>query len=72
MKAKKGRNSPNYACEVDPLGKGKQSYMRRQGTVAPIRDYENCESKGKMSPKDYAKAKEYGDRAKQKYLNKKK
>ena len=46
--------------------------MRRQGTVAPIKEYEKKERKGKMSPKDYAKAREYGDRAKQKYLSNRK
>lgn len=44
--------------------------MRRQGTVAPVKEYERpC--KGNMTSKDYAKAKEYGDKAKQKYIDKK-
>ena len=66
----KGKNSThtNYECEFDPLGKGNRSYMRRQGMVAPIKEYDKQEHKGKMSPKDYAKAKEYGNKAKQKYL----
>ena len=68
----KGRNSTNknYRCEVDPLGGEKQSYMRRQGTVAPKTEYEPTERKGHMSEKDLAQAKIYGERAKQKYLEK--
>ena len=70
----KGKNSThtNYKCEFDPLGKGTESYIRRQGTVAPVKEYEPHERKGKMSPKDYARAKEYGDKAKRKYLSKRK
>ena len=45
--------------------------MRRQGTVAPMGEYENPR-KGAMSPKDYAQAKIYGERAKQKYFDKQK
>ena len=39
--ATKGKNSTNknYKCERSPLGDGKQSYMRRQGTVAPTKEY---------------------------------
>ena len=45
--------------------------MRRQGTVAPKKEYSG-ERKGKMTPRDYGKAKEYGDKAKQKYIDRKK
>lgn len=68
---KKGKNHPNYKLGTSPLGDGKTSYMRRQGTVAPINEYMNPRS-GKMLPDDYEKAKEYGNKAKQKYLDNKK
>lgn len=71
-KAKKGKNSPNYKCETDPLGTGKTSYLRRKGTVAPIKEYDKHEKKGKLTPKDYAKAQEYGSKAKEKYLRERK
>lgn len=64
---KKGKNSPNYAMEYDPLGGNKPSYMHRQGTVDNKKAYYN-NRKGKMSAKDYDKAKEYGDKAKKKYI----
>ena len=68
--AKKGKNSPNYKLSVNPLGGKEDSYMRRQGTVAPKSQYEKPRN-GKMTNKDYKKAKEYGDKAKNKYLEKK-
>ncbi len=67
---KKGKNHPNYALEQSPLGDGKKSYMRRQGTVAPKKEYKSPQ-KGEMTSKDYAKAKEIGNKAKKKYLEKK-
>ncbi len=70
-KPKKGKNATNYALEKSPLNDGKKSYMRRQGTVAPKKDYEKPRT-GTMTSKDYAQAKVYGERAKQKHLNKKK
>ncbi len=66
----KGRNATNYKCEVSPLGDGKQSYMRRQAQVEPRKDYYNPRN-GKMDAGDYERAKVYGERAKQKYLQKK-
>lgn len=69
-KPKKGKNSTNYKMEVSPLGDGRQSYMRRQGTVAPKGEYKQPRS-GSITEKDFAKAKEYGEKAKQKYLNEK-
>lgn len=69
-KPKKGKNHPNYALEISPLANGKKSYMRRQGTVAPKKSYTN-QSTGKMTKKDHARAKEYGERAKQKYIEEK-
>lgn len=67
---KKGRNSPNYKLTINPLGGDEQSYMRRQGTVAPVGEYSNPR-KGKMTPKDYNTAKRYGGKAKNKYIEKK-
>ena len=68
----KGENSgKNYALEHNPLGGKDKSYLRRQGTVDSKESYYSPR-KGKMSPKDYARAKEYGGRAKQKYLDRKK
>lgn len=69
-KPKKGKNSPNYALEKDPLGGDKKSYMRRQGTVALKKEYFD-QRQGEMSLKDYAKATEYGEKAKQKHIAKK-
>jgi len=71
---KKGRGKKggtNYTLEKSPLDDGKNSYMRRQGTVAPTGEYNNPR-KGTMTPKDYKQAKVYGERAKQKYLTEKK
>ena len=68
-KKKKGKNSPNYALEISPLGDGKQSYARRQAIVAPRKEYEKPR-KGKMTPKDHERITEYGQRAKQKYIKK--
>ena len=69
---KKGSNATNRKCEVDPLGTGQTSYMRRQATVARKQEYDNeSERTGKMSINDYNQAEVYAERAKQKYLNKK-
>lgn len=70
-KKKKGQNSPNYKLETSPLSDGKESYMRRQGTVDKQRNYFD-ERIGQMTPKDYERAKVYGERAKQKHLKNKK
>lgn len=67
---KKGKNSPNYAMERNPLGGNKPSYMHRQGTVDSKKSYYG-NRKGEMTKKDYNKAKEYGEKAKQKYIGKK-
>lgn len=70
-KKKKGlKGGTNYTMEKSPLGDGKESYMRRQGTVDNIKNYDNPRT-GNMTQKDYDQAKVYGDRAKQKYLDKK-
>ena len=68
-KGKKG--GMNYAMEKSPLDDGKNSYMRRQGTVAPKKEYSE-KRMGSMTPKDYNQAKIYAERAKQKYLAEKK
>ncbi|MGN1053367.1 MAG: hypothetical protein ACI4SH_08285 [Candidatus Scatosoma sp.] len=67
----KGKGSKNYRLEKSPFNDGKKSYMRRQGTVAPKGEYSGKRD-GSLTPKDYERAKLYGERAKQKYLNKKK
>lgn len=69
-KATKGKGSKNYRLEKSPFNDGKQSFMRRQGTVAPKKEYTGKRS-GSLTPKDYAQAKIYGERAKEKYFNKK-
>ncbi len=66
---KKGKGHPNYPLEVNPLGGSEKAYMRRQGTVAPQNDYYEPRD-GIMTEADYAKAKEYGERAKRKYIEK--
>ena len=71
-KETKGKNSAhkNYRCEINPLGGKEISYLRKQGTVDNKSRY-NKEKRGAMAPKDYAKAKEIADKAKNKYINKK-
>lgn len=66
----KGKNATNYKCQISPLEDGKKSYMRRQAQVAPKTEYYNPRS-GKMEMGDYQRAQEYGERAKNKYLEKK-
>ena len=72
-KATKGKNSksPNYRCETDILGNGKPTYLRRQGTVDIKSNYFGSRI-GQMTITDYGRAKVYADRAKEKYLLKKK
>ena len=67
----KGKNHKNYALEHNPLGGKEQSYMRRQGTVDDKKMYHG-ERRGEMTKHDYGKAREYGGKAKQKYLDSKK
>ena len=70
--SKKGKNSPNKKLAVSPIPikKGKNSYMHRQGTVAPKKTYIKPRT-GKMTSEDLERAKQYGERAKQKYIAKK-
>ena len=63
--------SPNYKCEQDILGNGQTTYLRRQATVDKKSNYFDGRS-GKMSSKDYERARIYAERAKQKYLSRKK
>lgn len=70
-KAKKGKNSTNYKCDNDIIGNGEQSYLRRQGIVDFKINYSDPKQ-GRMTEKDYAQAKIYGQRAKEKYLAQKK
>lgn len=66
----KGKNATNYPLELDPLNTDKKSYMRRQATIDPKSKYYD-DRQGFMTPKDHAIAKEYAERAKQKYISKK-
>ena len=68
---KKGKNHPNIKLDNDPLGQGKPSYMRRQGTVDQHSRYHD-QIPGVMSPEEYEKAKQIGEKAKQKYIKHKK
>ena len=72
-KATKGKHSksPNYRCEADILGSGQPTYLRRQGTVDKKTNYFGSRQ-GPMTVKDYERVRIYGERAKQKYLAKKK
>lgn len=64
----KGKNGgKNYSMEKSPLDDGKRSYMRRQGLVAPIKEYYGSK-KGTLTAKDYDVAKKYSARALEKYL----
>lgn len=67
---KKGKNNPNYKLKKSPLDDGKISYMHRQGTVAPKKEYKRPR-KGSMATDDYKQAKKYGEAAKRKYIEKK-
>ncbi len=68
---KKGKNGGNnYTMEKSPLNDGKHSYMRRQAIVAPTTEYEKPRQ-GAMTPKDYERAKQYAEKAKQKYIDRK-
>lgn len=67
---KKGKNHPNYPMEKKPLGGNEQSFARRQGTVAPKKEYSKTARKGKVTPKDYEKVKDIGEKAKRKYIDK--
>lgn len=70
-KSKKGKNSTNYGCDNDIVGTGQRSYLRRQGIVDFKTNYSDPKQ-GRMTIKDYAQAKIYGQRAKEKYLAQKK
>lgn len=67
----KGTNSSrkNYRLEKDPFGKLENSYMRRQGTVDYMTNYQDPQ-KGKLTKKDYEQALLYGQKAKEKYIKK--
>lgn len=69
-KRKKGKGHTNYPLEISPMGDGKESFVRRQGTVAPKKEYVSPRE-GKITKNDYTKVKEIGDKAKKKYLDKK-
>mgnify|MGYP000964654625 CR=1 FL=1 len=69
---KKGKNSPNYKLDKDPLGSKDTSYVRRQGTIDKKTNYINKSRTGQLTEKDYGQIKIYSNRAKDKYLKKKK
>ena len=69
-KGKGKKAGTNYPLQKSPLNDGKHSFMRRQGTVAPKGEYKNPQT-GKMTQDDYDRAVIYGERAKQKYIEKK-
>ena len=67
---KKGKNSPNYLMESNPLGGSDRSYMHRQGTVDSKKFYYGNRT-GKVTKNDYEKLRKYADKAKSKYIAKK-
>lgn len=69
-KPKKGKNNPNKSLKIDPLGTGRESYMRRQATIDDKENYSNKRS-GVMAEEDYNAAQTYAERAKKKYIEKK-
>lgn len=69
-KPKKGKNNPNKSLKIDPLGTGRESYMRRQATIDDKENYSNKRS-GVMAEEDYNTAQTYAERAKKKYIEKK-
>lgn len=70
-KPTKGKNHPNYPLKSSPLGDGKTSFMRKQGTVDKKTSYTKPRL-GKMARVDYGVAKKYGERAVEKYKKGKK
>lgn len=65
--SKKGKNSTNYKCKVNPLGTKETTYLRRQGTVADSKEYYGNRA-GNMHPDDYKQAKIFAERAKEKHI----
>lgn len=68
---KKGKNSTNFKLEHSPLPNDKTSYARRQATVAPKKSYTTPRA-GKVTTKDLTRLKQYGEKAKKKYIAQKK
>ena len=66
----KGKKHANIPLEVNPLGENRQAYMRKQGTVDSDENYSQIRKTGKLTDTDNAKAKQIGERAKQKERNK--
>ncbi len=62
-KPSKGKTTKNYPLEIDPLNSGSRSYMRRQATIDSKSKYKNKQN-GRMTDRDYKKAKQYGETAK--------
>ena len=68
-KKSKGKGSTNYPLEQSPFNDGKKSFVRRQAIVDEKSNYHG-QKPGELTKKDYERVKLYGDRAKQKYLEK--
>lgn len=68
---KKGKKHNNIPLEHNPLGEREQSYMLKQGTVDKKQNYSSTKTTGKLTEKDNEKAKQIGEKAKQKHLNNK-
>lgn len=69
--AYKGKGHKNICLKINPLGGSDPSYMKRQGTVAEVARYGSPRN-GSLAKSDHEKAKQIGDKAKQKYLKNKK
>lgn len=68
-KKSKGKGATNYPLEQSPFNDGKKSFVRRQAIVDEKSNYHG-QKPGELTKKDYERVKLYGDRAKQKYLEK--
>lgn len=69
--AYKGKGHKNICLKINPLGGSDPSYMKRQGTVSEVARYGSPRN-GSLAKSDHEKAKQIGDKAKQKYLKNKK
>lgn len=70
-KGKSNNAGKNYPLKNNPLDlKSEPTFMRRQATIDNKNNYSNSRT-GVMEENDYKKAKEYGEKAKKKYMDKK-
>lgn len=70
-KGKSKRAGTNKKLDHDPLGEGKYSHIRRQATIEKRVRYHK-ERTGTMTEEDHKVAKGYGEKAKAKWLKRKK